>query len=139
MAKPGTNNQAQYRPLVLPNNNGLGGTFSTEMIRDVNTIYHEGFAFDLNSLNSVGNKDHLNLYFNQSGSGRNDNHQIVPGKKAPIRSSKIGLLDDVLSFKDNGWQTNLTTPITTNLNAYQAIVTNDSFANLITSHVNLEK
>ena len=140
IARANSNGQAEYQPLVLPNNANLGGVISNQMISNTSTIYNEGFAFDLDSLNSFGNKDHLNLYFNQSGTGRNDFHQIFPnGKRALFRSSKIGLLDDVLSFKSNGWVSNIVSSSTANLKDYQAIVTENSFANLITSHVDLAK
>ena len=137
VAKSGNNNKPQYRPLVLQNINNI---FDSAIIGDINAIYNEGFIFDLNSLNSVGTKDRLNLYFNQSGSGRNAFHWILPeNKKALFRSSKIGLLDDVLSFKDNGWLNDIISSPKANFQDYQAIITNDSFANLITSHADLTR
>ena len=64
---------------------------------NVEGLYHSGVTFDLLSTYVDGaNKTHLNLYYNQTGSGRNDSHS-----NSPLLTSKIGLLEDVLQNDNN--------------------------------------
>ena len=59
----------------------------------IDKIYDDGFTFDPTSFyTSSDGKKHLNLYFNQNGTEKNTAYT-----SSGMKSSKIGLLKDVLS------------------------------------------
>ena len=87
-----------YRPLIVSadksivnsGNNAADADF-IYMLNNVNDLYANGFAFDIRSLVDINGQKSLNLYFNQSGRGVNDSYT-----QNGFKSSKIGMLDDVL-------------------------------------------
>ena len=86
------NNKPQIRPLVIVNDQGLKGSVDPKMT-SIDKIYDDGFTFDPTSFyTSSDGKKHLNLYFNQNGTEKNTAYT-----SSGMKSSKIGLLKDVLS------------------------------------------
>ena len=119
-----------YRPFIIYNDANSGGTVDGRMTT-INDLYTNGLTFDLRSLTG----QQLNLYFNQTGTGRNDRYF-----NSSFLSSKIGLLNDVLA-KDNGsiWFGNVASPTSKPLNQMGTNITNKSYSTLIYSRANLEK
>ena len=121
-----------YRPfLVYNDSNSLGGVIDPKMT-SINDLYTYGPTFDLRSLTGQS----LNLYFNQTGTGRNDRYS-----NSVFLSSKIGLLTDVLSRDRNGniWFTNVTNPTSKPLDQMGSNINDTSYSTLIYSRANLEK
>ena len=87
------NNKPQIRPLIIVNDQAaLNGSVDSRMT-SIDAIYDDGFTFDPTSLyTSSDGRKHLNLYFNQNGTERNTTYT-----NSGMKSSKIGLLKDVLS------------------------------------------
>ena len=165
-ADTGKNNGA-IRPFLIGNSTDASvgmKPLDSKMVQNLSELYTEGFTFDLSSLtfnvpNGTTNNDQIkrakpqiNLYFNQSGSEKNHTFdQQVSGigkKRPPIKTSKIGLLDDPFRLGldngtgtgNNGWSSYVNNLYGANnlIGLTVANVSNDSFANLITSRANLE-
>ena len=139
------------RSLIIGNNASLNNAtvssymtdFSNEITKGFEGLYNDGFTFDPRSLENVnGGKKSLQLYFNQTGTGKNDVYT-----SNNFRTSKIGLLDDVLqraSSNDNSganlWVDNIANVSKiTNKNLFVTGITLDSYSTLIHSRANLEK
>ena len=120
-----------YRPFIVYNDGSLGGAMDSRMTT-VNDLYTYGPTFDLKSLAGQS----INLYFNQTGGGRNDRYS-----NSTFLSSKIGLLDDILA-KDNGsiWFRNVTNPTSGKpFDKMGSVLNSKSYSTLIYSRANLEK
>ena len=123
----------QYKPFVISNDAGLKGTLDPTMIR-VSDFLKQGFTFDLKSLDPNGS---INLYFNHSGSSRNDWYDSPNVEGLGMRSAKIGLLDDVLGSSAS-WMNNITDNISSGTNKLIQVGVN-SFATLIHSRADMTK
>ena len=123
----------QYKPFVISNDAGLNGAIPRSII-NVEALLKEGFTFDLNSLESSGA---INVYFNHSGSDRNDWYGSPSANDAGMRSAKIGLLNSIVDGSSS-WITNITNPISFNSNKLIQI-DDDSFATLIHSRADMTK
>ena len=125
------NRQTPYRPFMIYNDQSLSANVDSTMT-NINDLYTKGLTFDLRSLTGQS----LNLYFNQTGSGRNDSYS-----GNGFRTSKIGLLTDLL-VKDSGasiWYGNVTKPTTKDLNLMGTGIDSKSYSTLIHSRANLDK
>ena len=122
-----------YRPFIVYNDNSLGGTVDPVMT-SINDIYSKGLTFDLSSLTGQS----FNLYFNQTGSGKNDRYA---NSDPNFLTSKIGLLFDVLSRDGAGniWFANSTSPTNKPSNDMGTWINQQSYSTLIYSRANLEK
>ena len=122
----------RYFPLMIGNKNDLGGNIDASLT-DVNSLYSDNFTFDLKSLFNDGTGVSLNLYFNQKGTGKSSSYQ-----NPEIKTSKIGLLNDLLRIKNNqGWIANVTNSLQGN--QFRVNIDNNSFSTLISSKADLEK
>ena len=88
-----------YHPLVVANDAWIplaSDRYNADemdyMLSNINDLYTEGFTFDIRSMIDSDWRTSLNLYFNQTGNGKNDSYNPNQG----FESSKIGLLKDVL-------------------------------------------
>ena len=120
-----------YRPFIIYNDSTTGGTVNAKMT-SISELYNKGLTFDLRSLTGQS----LNLYFNQTGSGRNDKYSANG-----FRTSKIGLLTDVLSRDNQGniWFGNVTSPTNQPLDKMGTEINESSYSTLIYSRADLEK
>ena len=124
----------QFKPFVISNDTTLKGTIPNTII-NVEKLLQEGFTFDLGSLDS--NRS-INLYFNHSGTERNDWYDSPPIENLGMRSAKIGLLDDIFSLSTSQWTNSITNPISNGSNQIVQI-NNESFATLIHSRADMTK
>ena len=142
-----------YRPLIVSADPSIrpGDTFNNDasryMLMNVNDLYANGFAFDIRSLVDINGQKSLNLYFNQSGRGVNDSYGGANG----FKSSKIGILDDVLKVapaSDNNseivWVKNIANKYgNANTNRAKELlatgITKKSYASIIHSRADLTK
>ena len=134
--------QARFaRPFLITNwDQGDAARTIDLQMTNPKSLYTDGVTFDIFSLQSQNNgAAKLNLYFNHTGSGRNglyNNNRFL--------TSKIGLLDDVLSKDPNLWTENianlstLSGTNTENLKKISSTISNNSYATLIHSRANLE-
>ena len=104
------------------------------------SLYSDGVTFDIFSTTIDKSKNaHLNLYYNQTGSGTND---FYNGNN--MRTAKIGLLDDVLKNDSNLWTydiaelNTLSGTINDKIKKIRSTVKNTSYSTLIHSRANLE-
>ena len=122
----------RYFPLMIGNKNDLGGNIDASLT-DVNSLYSDNFTFDLKSLFNDGTGVSLNLYFNQKGTGKSSSYQ-----NPEIKTSKIGLLNDILRIKNNkGWNANVTNGLQGS--EFRVNIDTNSFSTLISSKANLEQ
>ena len=123
---------SRYFPLVIGNESSSPINSS---MTNINSIYQNGFTFDLKSLFIPKAGDvSLNLYFNQTGTGKSDNYG-----NPEIKTSKIGLLDDVIKIKKNsGWKDNVASK-QIGFTEFKITVNENSFATLIYSKAKLDK
>ena len=143
--------KAYARPLIIGNdaslNNASVSAYMTDFDNNTNKgftgLYNDGFTFDPRSLETVGSgQKSLQLYFNQTGTGKNDLYT-----NNNFRTSKIGLLNDILKQAtpndNNGtnlWVDNIANVSKiTNKNLLITGITLDSYSTLIHSRANLEK
>ena len=137
-------NQGQRRfarPFLIPNwNQGDAASLIDLQMTNPKSLYTDGVTFDILSLQSQNNGTaKLNLYFNQTGAGRNDLYN-----NNGLRTSKIGLLEDVLTRDANLWTDNIANLATISgtdtdkIKKISSKITNDSFATLIHSRANLQ-
>ena len=141
------NNKGLARPLIVGNDvslNSFASSYMTDIFEDgFEGLYNDGFTFDPRSQETVsGGKKSLQLYFNQTGTGRNEN-KYTPNNG--FRTSKIGLLNDVLnkasSSDNNGtnlWVDNIAN--VSKINNKNLLITGidlDSYSTLIHSRANL--
>ena len=145
-----------YHPLIIGNDQSIplaADRYNQDemnyMLSNINDLYRDGFTFDIRSLVDADWRTSLNLYFNQTGSGVNDNYNINQG----FQSSKIGLLKDVLyqtrsndpSHPDRiAWVNNVTSLYegAWNDQAKKFLATTinkDSFSSIIHSRADLKK
>ena len=139
------------RSLIIGNDASLNNAtvspymtdFNNDITKGFDGLYNDGFTFDPRSLETLSNgKKSLQLYFNQTGTGRNDNYA-----NNGFSTSKIGLLDDVLqqaSSTDNSgtnlWVDNIANVSKiTNKSLFVTGITLDSYSTLIHSRANLGK
>ena len=136
------------RSLVIGNDPSLSAAvnpymtdFNSNINKGFDGLYNDGFTFDPRSLENInGGKKSLQLYFNQTGTGKNDLYT-----SNNFRTSKIGLLDDVLgkansNDNNNLWVDNIANVSkVTNKNLLITGITLDSYSTLIHSRANLEK
>ena len=135
------------RQLIIGNNASLGYSsdrYMTEITDDgFDGLYNDGFTFDPRSLENFGSgQKSLQLYFNQTGSGRNDIYA-----SNGFNTSKIGLLNDVLRQaspnENNGpdlWVENIANVgKITNRSLLMTGIDLDSYSTLIHSRADLEK
>lgn len=90
-----TNRNNYYHPLTIANSNALGGLIDPGLT-SLNSLYEDNFSFDLQSVLTVNLKSSLSLYFNHTGNAKNAD-AASPG----FKTSKIGLLDDMLKIVDS--------------------------------------
>ena len=142
-----SNGKAYARPLIIGNDRSLNNKTIDRYMTDVNGgfdgLYNDGFTFDPRSLETInGGQKSLQLYFNQTGTGRNDSYA-----NNGFFTSKIGLLDDVLKLAsavdNNGsnlWVDNIANVSRiSNKNLLITGIDLNSYATLIHSRANLEK
>ena len=132
------------RPFIVTNWTDNGNQLAPidTWMTNYKSLYRDGITFDIFS--TIADKDkrtHLNLYFNNTGSGRND---IYNDNRMP--TSKIGLLDDVLADDPNFWTQTVTDLYSTtisgvNPNQYikkiNSKLNRQSYSTLIHSRANL--
>ena len=139
-----------YRPLIVGADSSIsngdifnnGNSAQQYMLSNVNDLYWYGFTFDIKSLIIKNSTPSLNLYFNQTGNGVNDSYS-----NNGLRSSKIGLLNDVIkqgSSTDNTvWVSNVAEKNPKTLSAGKNIfatgINKKSYANIIHSRADLKK
>ena len=123
---------SKYFPLVIGNESS--NPIHSSMM-NIDDIYQSGFSFDLKSLFIPRAGDvSLNLYFNQTGTGKSQLYN-----NPEIKTSKIGLLDDVIKMRrNNGWKSNIASD-QMGFSDFKITVNENSFATLIYSKAKLEK
>ncbi|MBD5423500.1 MAG: hypothetical protein HDR43_03310, partial [Mycoplasma sp.] len=99
----------------------------TSYLDSVNTIYQNGFWFDINSLNN----NNINLYFNVTGDLKNNTQT-----NKQVKSSPIGLVRPNLSNSYNINSLMTSSPLTT-INSTS--IRNTNYSNYITSRADLTK
>ena len=143
-----SNGKGLARPLIIGNDSSLNSSvnnYMTDIFTDgFEGLYNDGFTFDPRSLETVsGGKKSLQLYFNQTGTGKNDRYT-----NNGFNTSKIGLLNDILkeanSADNNGsdlWVDNIAnvSRISTKKNLLITGIDLNSYSTLIHSRANLTK
>ena len=132
------------RPVMISNwnENNLTTTIDPWMTNP-KSLYEDGVTFDIFSTTIDKNdRAHLNLYFNNTGAGRNDTYN-----SNGMVTSKIGLLDDVLAGNNGYWTEDIAKPYAevisgVNKNDYirsiNSKLNRQSYSTLIHSRANLE-
>ena len=142
------NGKGVARPLIIGNDTSLSNSVDAYMTsvsaNGFDGLYNDGFTFDPRSLETIGNdQKSLQLYFNQTGTGRNDTYA-----NNGFKTSKIGLLNDILkqaagtdNSGNNLWVENIAnvSKIGNKKNLLITGINLDSYSTLIHSRANLEK